>query len=855
MNTTRTTLGLFGILILTATAACTAESDEQESNEAAVTELKSYWADAKKLDLGDLTRVTVGYATDGLNGQLASPNLQARFEAPTVFAASAQPNKVLPDGSEIKALDTVVTGLAARFGEKELGTEVNSTRLAHLARGADKYYVESAFATRAGIDHGWSHAAKGFGGSESTVNLGFDAGAELSSRVIVATSDDKVGSLVKAPLAATKEMRGFVVPRSVDDVRKMKPGEMFALRGLGKLGANFGLGAPILVAEPTGGVAYRVVVSAGVSSVIGGQLDVQLVRLAGDEVVVDVGVENGRGVSFHAAISDGWGVKGICEDGVKCLRPVELGPARVDLAKLVEKAVEKRLNSYLTFKIEGQSSSASSRVSLSRFRFHLDRGDREEVGKALEQALKFDVRLAQALYNRDIDQSDPAVTTELDAVRAATTSQRSFGFELMGMNVYHRAVVKKEGTFVVQTPDGAKAILFDTVNKHSGWFQMDHGFSRTGVAAQTVDAKNPDALRSEANLFVQTAVGDTHMDDDVIIDNVDALLAGIGGSKLVEAVDGAGNALERKVWERCPVESQNDKNGQTRTWDEQCNVKLLDDPEMKALKEQGMAAVEAQIADLPEDFKKMARAAANVRLTLQSVGIHNLDAANGPNVSFTLDMRLDDHALDVLTSRSKAQYAAALKEYLVAVYADRRKVGAGTDKDAVRAEVESKWGGDIAKMADTFEKRAKAYRLIADAERLVPVTLRGRRFVSHAMGIRFSVERGDAGAYESAIINSTSHDRALAAAKLFDDLKTGADRINAPLYDEHTAAFPLLALVPADNLEVGMDVKADVKSTFWVKRERYLKAGFASTVAHAKGDKVSTISAGLFDLDAILNAN
>ena len=224
MNTTRTTLGLFGILILTATAACTAESDEQESNEAAVTELKSYWADAKKLDLGDLTRVTVGYATDGLNGQLASPNLQARFEAPTVFAASAQPNKVLPDGSEIKALDTVVTGLAARFGEKELGTEVNSTRLAHLARGADKYYVESAFATRAGIDHGWSHAAKGFGGSESTVNLGFDAGAELSSRVIVATSDDKVGSLVKAPLAATKEMRGFVVPRSVDDVRKMKPG-------------------------------------------------------------------------------------------------------------------------------------------------------------------------------------------------------------------------------------------------------------------------------------------------------------------------------------------------------------------------------------------------------------------------------------------------------------------------------------------------------------------------------------------------------------------------------------------------------------------------------------------------------
>ncbi|MBL8608447.1 MAG: hypothetical protein JNL38_14070 [Myxococcales bacterium] len=854
MNSPRSTLGLLGLLLLTATAACTAESDEQDHDEAAVTELKSYWADAKKLDLGDLTRLSVGYATDGLNSQLATPNFAARFEAPTVFAASAESNRVLPDGAEIKALDTVVTGLAARFGEKELGTEVNAARLAHLKRGADKYYVESGFTTRAGLDHGWSHAAPGFG-EGGTVNLGIDAGAELSSRVIVAASDDKVGSLVKAPLAAAKEMRGFVYPRSVDDVRKMKPGEMFALRGLGKLGANFGVGAPILVAEPTGGVAYRVVVSAGVSSVIGGQLDVQLVRLPGDEVVVDVGVENGRGVSFHAAIKDGWGVKGICEDGVKCLRPVELGPARVDLSKLVEKAVEKRLNSYLSFKIEGQASNASSRVSLSRFRFHLDRGDREEVSRALEQALKFDVRLAQALYNRDLGDATPAVTAELDAVRAATTSQRSFGFELLGMNVYHRAVVKKEGSFVVQTPDGAKSILFDTVNQHGGWFQMDHGFTRTGVAAQTLDAKNPGAMRSEANLFVQTAVGDKHMDDDVIIDNVDALLAGVGGAKLVEAVDAAGNKLERMVWDRCPVEQERDRNGQTRTWDEQCNVKLLDDPAMKALKEEGMAAVEAEIQGMPADMQKLVRDAANVRLTLQSVGIHNLDAANGPNVSFTLDMRLDDKALDILTSRSKAQYAAALKEYLVAVSADRRKVGASMDKAAVRAEVEQKWGGDIAKLADKFEKRAKAYRLIADAERLVPVTLRGKRFASQPLGIRFSVDASDSGAYESAILNSTAHDRALAAAKLFDDLKTEADRINAPLYDEHTATYPLLQLVPTANLEVAMDVKADVKSTFWVKRERYLKSGFKSATAHAKGAEVSTISAGLFDLGAILAGN
>ena len=141
-----------------------------------------------------------------------------------------------------------------------------------------------------------------------------------------------------------------------------------------------------------------------------------------------------------------------------CLRDVELAGKKVNLAHLVEKAVEKRVNSYMTFKVEGGASKTMSRISLSRFRFHLDKGDPQEMQHALERALKFDVRLAQAMYNRDLDQAEPAVTTEFDAVRAATTSTRNFGFELLGMNIYSHAVSKTDGTFVVQTPEGAKAI-------------------------------------------------------------------------------------------------------------------------------------------------------------------------------------------------------------------------------------------------------------------------------------------------------------------------------------------------------------------------------------------------------------
>ncbi len=844
-------LGIFGVMALSA-VACAAPTDEEAGESDAAVSLDTYWADAKALRLDDLTRLSVGFATDSLNDQLTGGNVGARFEAPSVFAAKAQPNSVLPDNSEIKALDTIVSGLAAQFGESELGTQVNKVRLDTLSRGQAKYFVESGFALRGGLNHGWSQAAEGFM-EGAAASLGFDANAELSSRVIVAAKDDNLPGLLSAPLSAVKQMRGFVYPRSLQDIKSMKPGEMFALRGQGKLGANFGLGAPLLVAEPTGGLAYRIMVSAGVSGVIGGQLDVQLVRMAGDEVVVDVGVQDGRGVSFSAAIRDGWGVKGICSDGLACLRPVTLAGKSVDLSKLVEKAIEKRLNQYLTFKIEGGAGQSSTRMSLSRFRFHLDKGNQDETQKALEKLLKFDMRLAQALAMKDLDQAEPPVAAEMDAMRAATTSTRNFGFEVLGMNIYHRAVVKKEGTFVVQTPEGARSILFDQVHKDGGWFQMDHAFTRTGVAAQTLDAKNPDKFKSEANLFLQVAVGDKHMDDDIISDNIDAMLIGMAGKEVVDTLDKYGNQLERKVWEACPVQKDQDKN--TQSWDEKCNVDLLDTPFMKDTKAQGLQAIEPLIARLPDDYKKLVREAANTRLTLQSVGIHNLDAANGPNTSFTLDVRFDDKALGLMTAQgSKDKYRAALREYLTAVHATRTEVGASKTKDQVRAEVDEKWGGQMDRMAARFEERARAYRELAATEAAVPAKLRGKGFISYPIGLRFQINSDDRKTLESAVVNSTSHERAMAAAQLFDTLKDEADRINAPLYDEHTAAFPLLAMVPRENLEVGMQILADVKSSFWMRRERYQKAGFKSVSASATGGQVAKISAGMFDLGAVINA-
>lgn len=846
-------------LSLLSLAACAAESDAStEENTQDISSIKAYFSDAKKLDLGDLTRVSVGFATDGLNDALykdtGTLHGGLKFEAPAVFAASAEPNKVLPDRFEVKALDTIVSGLAAQFGETELGTQVNKIRLNHVQTTEDKYFVESAFTTGVGIGPSWNMNSQGF--ANTGVTLGFNADALLTSRVIVATQTEKLSDLVDAPLAAVKAQRGFIYPRSMADVRSMKPGEMFALRGQGQIGANFGVGAPIFVTA-AGPLGYQVVVSAGVAGVISGEIDVQLVRLEGDEVVVDLGVEKGHGVSFHAGISDQWGIKGLCEDGQSCLRDVNIAGKAVGLRGLVEKAVAHQVDKYLTFSVSAGASESSSRVSLSRFRFHMDKGDKAETEKALQQLLKFDLRLAQALYNRDLDQAQPAITADFDAVRAATTTSRNFGFELLGMNIYHKAVVQKQGTFVLQTPEGATTVLFEQLHKDGGWFEKKHAFTRTGVGADSV---NGQTLKSEANLFISTMNSDSHMDNDFAVDNVDALLLALGGRGLIDTLDQYGNKLQQTLWAKCPAQVQKSGSGssstETKVWHEDCNVKLLDDPAFKKIKTDGMTAIESKIAGLSDEYKTLVRTAADVRLTLQSTGIHDYDALNGCNVAITTDVRFDDSALATLTSRSKDEYLTALKNYVGTVNADRMTSKGAADRDAAASHTVSKSDGAVEAMANIFATNAGAYKSIVAAEQGLPSMLGGKKFISHPLAIRFTVDNDMNKSLESAQLVSTSTDRAKAAAKLYDDLRDAAgDLSHVDLNNEQAAFYPLIALVPAKDLDVAMTLDTKIDSNWFVKRDRFIKAGLKDTVATAHGSNASSISAGMFDLKTMIDAN
>ncbi|HHH28651.1 MAG TPA: hypothetical protein ENK57_09960, partial [Polyangiaceae bacterium] len=423
-------LGLTALCALSACATDTADSDQ-----AYATGLRDLYRDGKNLDLSDLLSVTAGFATDELNDALdVTPFVQIELEPTELYALS----HVAADDLTLNDLDALVSGLAHRFGERELTTEVNRVRRDHLATSSDVVFAESAFEIGAGL-HNWSHGTEGF--DDVTVRLGFDANERVEARIIAAY-DAELTALHQAPLSAVKALRGFVLPRSVADLAAMKPGESYALAGRGRLGVNLGVGVPILTTA-LDAVSYNLVFSAGVRTLLDGRLDVQVVRLDGDQVVIDVGMKAAETDELRVALRDGWGVHGLIES------EVQIGPIDLDLGRLAERAIEKQLNKKLDLVHAAyEQTGVESRISVSRFRYDLSRvGEGSPAALSIAHLLHGDLRLAQALANR----AEPGVDAEFELTRSGVSSTSYAGIDILGMSFF-RKVQEQGGTVVIQTP-------------------------------------------------------------------------------------------------------------------------------------------------------------------------------------------------------------------------------------------------------------------------------------------------------------------------------------------------------------------------------------------------------------------
>lgn len=791
-------------------------SDDGTADE--LRDLQDLYEDGKNLDLNDLLGVTAGFASDQVNDALTGPYGGIRVQPTELYTTAERAGRDLT----LKNIDAVLSGLTSKFGENELTTEITALRSEHLRTSSDKVYAESAFRITAGVD---DFALKTGGFEGASARLGFTAQAQLEARVISA-HDKESAALIDAPLAALKTQRGFVLPRSVEDLAAMKPGESYALRGAGALGANLGVGVPILVAGPSA-VTYNVVLSAGLRARFDGEIDVQVVRAAGDQLVVDVGLQRSTLKEAKIALTDGWGVGGLVK------ARTTIGSYDVDLGQLVEKTLKKRVLDKISLVDASVSqTNLQSRLSVARFRFSLDQAaGNASIGKALAQVLRADLRLAQALSNK----GQAGVVTEFELARSGVAATSYAGIDIFGMSFF-RKKIEAEGNVTIQTPGGSQSILFETLQKDSGWFFSSHGYSRTGLSGLAFDSQRPGVAKAEANLFLQIVEGDEFMERDTLLDHLDGVVRSLAGDAAFAALEAKGNELQRVVVEKCPNSQAFDP----------CRESVLGDARVVALRADGLAALAGELGGLTDAQKAIVLAAGKLRLTAQAT-LEPQAALVGPRASITTDYRLDDAALGAVLGHSGADFAGAARAHLVLARLDRGAAGYPDD----RARFTRDFGAAANALGAIFEKRALEYRELADLE--------GLKLTGHpelgAMGtraveIRFPVKQNRPD-YDAANLQSLPQARATVAIRLFDELVEGAKVGNAP-HPEQTVAYSLLALTPGAQTDLRLRVQLDTSNHAGQDFKHYRTAGYAGFDLYARGTQVTPIDGGLFNVDDLI---
>lgn len=802
--------------------------------------IRSLISDARKVDLGDLIVLAAGYATDELNDVLDITDYAGISLRPTEFYGLPE---LADNDLTVNNLETLVSGLAARFGDKELSTEVNRVRAGYLRNGGNSnvYFAESAFEIDAGLRHNWNFPTKGLLEDTSTsLGIGFDTGATLEARVISAYADE-LNAVGNAPLAAIKSARGFIFPRAIEDVRDMRPGESFALKGKGTMGINVGAGVPILIAEPSAVLSYNVVLTAGLRSQLAGQMDIQLLRLEGDEVVLDVGMEVSTVKSARIGLRDGWGISGLIE------QEIDIAGATVDLGRLVERALEKELNKKLSLvSAEASKTNRTTRMSVARMRFHLNAEDPKGARtEALAQALKGDIRLAQALANR----GDSGVDAEFDLIRSGISSASHAGIEIFGMRFF-RTTQESEGSIVLQTPGGATSLIFETLHRVGGWFFASHGYSRTGLAGLSYDAETGGTARAETNLFISVQEGDEFFERDKMLDHMDGIIVALAGSDALGMMEGYTNEIQQEVLRLCPLPNDND------FFDEECNMDVaVNNAGILSLQSQARTALQTATNTLPQDLQALVLQAGDLKIATQTVTDPRA-AAVTPKASVVLDYRLDDGALrELFAKNTGSDFQKSIIQILQATQVNRSDDNLVASRETIATRVDD----DVEAMAVAFDKYSSEYLRLVSLEGAKISTL--GEIGANAIEIRFDVDSRKRVDYDDAVSRSISQARSEVAVAFFDEMVDLADDIgrsgtgSAP-HEEQVVAYGLLGITAPNRLDLRVDV--DVDTSFCglcFALERYDSAGVESYDVRAKGDDVQPIGGGLFNIDALIKLN
>ncbi|MBU0549938.1 hypothetical protein KKB55_19755 [Myxococcota bacterium] len=660
--------------------------------------LQDYYDDMRALDLNDLTALGVGFATDKVNDALGvAPFVDISLGETAFFG---DPDEVFGRVT-VTDLKSLKAGLTEGLGEHAFATRVNALRAETLARTDAQVFAESSFKIRASEGLEWSMTAEALVGT-----VGFNGGGDLEA-ILIAPYAGNLEAVWQNPLALLQDLRGFILPRSIEDLKAMAPGESLALRGQGGLGFNLGVGMPIIIGTVLDYVTLHARVSAGARVSLKGTLDVQLVRGAEQLVYVDVGLSKVKLQHFSLGVKSGWGIEGLPEIDL------DLGPVNVDLDDLMEKALSDQLNKKLTV-FEGSASygSEEGRLTVARFRFDLNHAD-EAVTQAIAQAMRADLRLAQALANRGA----PGVVQELDLSKDHRSESTYFGFRFLSMRFFS-SEASHSGAVHIEADGRHQALLFSELEESGGLFFNDHSsewYTLTSLITQDgalIDAAN--------NVRLTIREGDDYFTRDQLLDHVDSVLVWMLGLDAATRLSAVTDGILVWVDDFCPSPmapgGDADEQDAAEAAYEACVAGMFAEDAYLQLKDEardlyGDLAADLAFGDFDDAFApaaEVARALFELKLGFSSVH-HHPGFLQGPTGSVISQARFSQDALDGLfVEGAEPRFTQALEAVYAQLIADRDEPA--KDKAEAVAKALSRQGAAIYALQDRFNSFSARYQ-------------------------------------------------------------------------------------------------------------------------------------------------
>lgn len=655
---------------------------------------KDAFSDMRDIKLDDLTTVGAALATEEINRELrAVPYSTIRLSPTEVYG---QPRELLGEAL-VHDLDALHAGLTEELGEAAFATKITALRREHLSsRPEGAVFAESHFTLGAGFDPKWRVDA---GDLVGTVGFSADRGIEA---VVIAPYDDATEAVLNNPLEAIEATRGFILPTTMAQISKMAPGESISLRNRGGLGVNLGVGVPFLIATVGDAVALRTRLSFGARVGMEGLLDVHLVRGAGQTAYVDVGLGEQALRHFEVALATGWGIEGLPEV------EVDLGFTKVSLAELAQKALRKQLDAHLQATASASTTNARARLTVARFRVDLNQGG-DALAQAVAQALRGDVRLAQALANRP----DSGVIQELDLLKTSRTEANHLGFSFLGMKFY-RTNVHRTGLVSIEADGRNQTILFGELERRGQVLFTERGATwRKLVSLESKDGQLVDATLN-ARLTIHES--DLFLERDQLLDHIDPMLSHqLDPRRFYREVSAATDAIVDFVDHACPRPSGRATPQQRRRYRE-CIDEAGRFPQTQELRDKARDAYDEVLAEtLVDGFDPALMSNAQVADTLFELKLNHSSEAEyaaafvGPKATLTTQLRFSHEALEAMFQRDgRFAFRAALEDTLRLMAA--RRIADLDKKTDLLDEYVADRAERLDELADLFQEATARYQ-------------------------------------------------------------------------------------------------------------------------------------------------